>query len=412
MARFTHIGIFLLCGLAISRPAGALTLSEAVHLAWSESPQLKAQEELKQLSERDVRRRLLPNEPQATMARGDDGASASFGLALTVGLPGKAVALRTLDRVKAESQSSELRAKRHELARTTAQAFLDCASQKAAAVLARAALQDQEDLAAALKQMYEAGRAGQPDEISAELQLSQARSDLVAVDDKVAVACRKLHDMIDAKNPGENEVYPLPDDVDQGLLAELGPATADELRGRATVQVSDATDTAATWSQLPDVTVSAARNHYLTPTASPAGAGKDWTTTYGLSVTLPILFGSYEEVEARRTRGQAALDRGAAELALVQARSDVDDAARDFVRSRKRLAELHAQDLPLAEALYESTFSAYKSGKLGYAELVLARRTLSDLKGQEIALKAEIVAARLRCLDRCMAGAPNQPPKS
>ena len=36
----------------------------------------------------------------------------------------------------------------------------------------------------------------------------------------------------------------------------------------------------------------------------------------------------------------------------------------------------------------ESTFSAYRSGQLGYAELTLARKTLNDLRAQDIQLRS------------------------
>ena len=37
----------------------------------------------------------------------------------------------------------------------------------------------------------------------------------------------------------------------------------------------------------------------------------------------------------------------------------------------------------------ESTLSSYKSGRLGFAELVLARKTLSDVRAQEVELESK-----------------------
>jgi hypothetical protein len=55
----------------------------------------------------------------------------------------------------------------------------------------------------------------------------------------------------------------------------------------------------------------------------------------------------------------------------------------------------------MAEALMQSTLSSYKTGQLGFAELVLARKTLSDLRIQEVQMRGSVLLARLRCLDRC-----------
>jgi ribosomal protein L20 len=64
-------------------------------------------------------------------------------------------------------------------------------------------------------------------------------------------------------------------------------------------------------------------------------------------------------------------------------------------------SEIREKDIPLATALVESTYSAYKAGKLGFAELVLSRKTLSDLRLQDIQLRSAIVQNHLKCLNQC-----------
>src|SRR5262249_17736934 len=85
--------------------------------------------------------------------------------------------------------------------------------------------------------------------------------------------------------------------------------------------------------------------------------------------------------------------------------SDKRDGAREYRRTSRRLKELQSRDLSLAQALVESTLSAYRAGKLGFAELVLARKTLADLTVQEIQLRGNKILAHLRCLKACEEGA-------
>jgi outer membrane protein TolC len=55
----------------------------------------------------------------------------------------------------------------------------------------------------------------------------------------------------------------------------------------------------------------------------------------------------------------------------------------------------------MAETMVDSTLANYKAGKLGFSELILARRTWLDLKKEEVSLKQSLLNARLVCLTSC-----------
>jgi outer membrane protein TolC len=175
--------------------------------------------------------------------------------------------------------------------------------------------------------------------------------------------------------------------------------TADQARSEAGIELADANRSVAWWSQVPDLTLGITRSHYLYLPASPSG--KEWATTFSVGITVPLLFPFHETIEASRAKSQAMIDRNTAEIQKVQADSDRMDGASEYQRSLKRLKEIREKDLPLAEALVESTYSAYQTGKLGYAELVLSRRTLSDIQNQDIQLRVSVITAHLRCLNQC-----------
>jgi outer membrane protein TolC len=120
-----------------------------------------------------------------------------------------------------------------------------------------------------------------------------------------------------------------------------------------------------------------------------------------LGMNIPIFFGAHERIEAQRQKNQAIIEKKDAEVNLLNAQSDRILASRDYQSTHKRLEELRSKDLPLAEAMMESTNSSYKAGKLGFAELILARKTLADLRVQDIQLRRTLLSDRLRCLQNC-----------
>lgn len=365
----------------------------------SGSPQVTSQARLTDIARGDRYRRFWLNEPQFTYSNADDNNTEVFGVTLAIPFPGRLFASTQLDAAKARAQESELRAKRIEIAKMIAQAGLDCAVGREMANLQAAVLGDNETVSQSLRRLYEAGHATQAEKIGAELQVRQARLDLRTNEEKAETACRKFASLTEKSGAAAKSDVALPDDLDGETIALLGSEAPDQLRAQSAIETAELARSTALSTQLPDLTLAYNRNHYLLGQGSPNG--KDWTTTYSIAMTIPIFFFTKESVEISRTKAQALMDLNTAQVQKLSADSDVEDAAREFQRSRERLKELRAKDLALAEALVESTASAYRAGKLGYAELVLSRKTLSDLHSQDIQLRSAIVLARLRCLDRC-----------
>ncbi|MGZ3805525.1 MAG: TolC family protein [Pseudobdellovibrionaceae bacterium] len=383
-----------------SASESVLTLPEAINRLWNESSQLKAQKQQVELASVDRWRRYLINEPQFTYTNSDNNTAQSYGLQLTTSFPGKAFAMAKSDEVKSRSQIAEYSSKKYDLAKMLVQAYLDCAVAQETLDLQQKTVRDTDTLFHSLKMAYEMGHSTQAEKIGAELQARQAENDLVATQDKVEVLCKKLNTLLGDKEKQISAVK-VPEDLDAKILQELGSRTADQERSLAAIEQSQVTSDLAGWSQAPDLTFSVARNHYLYLPGSPSGA--EWTTNYGISLTLPLLFPFNERVEFHRARSQSLIDKATAEQQKIAADSDQLDGRREYERSRKRLKELRHKDFPLAMALVDSTYSAYKAGKLGFAELVMSRKTLVDLKMQEIQLRSSIVSARLRCLSQCEA---------
>ena len=380
----------------------AFHLEKAIHEAWSNSPQIRGQMVLEDLAKSDVRKRFLLNEPTAQFTNTDDNSGNSFGLSLVTSFPGKAFALHKLDVAKANGQKLETFAKRHELAKLVAQAYTDCASAQDSYKLQQLTSADLAAVAGTLKTLYETGHATQAEKIGGELSARSSANDMLTAANKQRVACAKLravYSNLGIEDQDAMNVATLPDDIDGTLVNELDGGTSDQARAEAALQLADASGKTAVWTQAPDLTFSVARNHYLLSSASPAG--KDWTTTFGVSVTLPIFFLFSENSEIKRAKAQARIDRNVAELSKISADSDLMDAREEYQRAKSRLHVLRSEDLSLAEVLVESTYSAYRAGKLGYAELVLSRKTLTDLRNEDIQLRVSLINSHLKCLNHC-----------
>ena len=401
---------FLLCIFCVTAVEAAtespVTLEGVLRNVWEHSPQLEGQEVQASLASGDRWRRFVFNEPQFLYSNSDDNTARTYGLSLTTSFPGKGFAFARLDAAKSRGQHAELLAKKYDLTKTVTQAYLDCAVAQETFDLQKQTSADLETVFQTLKALYETGHSTQAEKIGSELLARQAKLDLTTAGDKQEVLCKKLDLIIPTAVSSQKYLFEfsgkkarLPDDLDPGIISELGPMTADQNRAVSAVDLSVATAFTSGWSQLPDLTFNFNRNHYTYLPGSPSG--KEWTTTYGVSVTLPILFPFHETVEAKRTRSQALIDQNSAEIQKVSALSDRADGAKEYQRSMERLQELRSKDLALAEALVESTYSAYRAGKLGYAELVLSRKTLTEIRTQDIQLRSSIVNSHLKCLDQC-----------
>jgi outer membrane protein TolC len=383
----------LFCPLLGAAEPSKLTLREAIERMWRDSPITRELEAQVTLAEKDVWRRFLPNEPQISYQEDESDRSKEYGLSLTMGFPGKAFVYAKVDRAALRKQKVELVARKQELAVLVTRAYVECAAAQATIQIREKALGDIETFLQTLK-----ARRGvtQSERLSLELETRQVRRDLLESRDQREVGCKKFVDIV---HGGEKEIPPLslPDDLDRLILGEMGSANADELRAGAAIDYASATYSVASWSQMPDLVLSYGRK--TLPAAD--GSGSPFYNVYGISLTLPLFYPFHESVESRRAKSQAILDRSSAELEKVQIGADRLEAAKTFVRNRNILRDIRSKDLPTGQALLESSYSAYRAGQLGYAEMALSRKTLTDLRLKDVELRSLILNARLKCLDVC-----------
>ena len=373
--------------------SGALTLDEAVRIEWQQTPVLKAQEKLYQISLSDIWRKYLPGEPQVQLNSGDNGSSFSYGASIT--LPLKAALMNDLSSLQAGQQRAELDAKKFELAGLAASAYLDCAVQAALIKQQKITIADLDTLDQSLKKRFKDGFTGLSDSLGSELQLRDAKIELEDMNDKFFIAKENLRRLLELTNQLPDD-FTLDDDIAPGLLDEIGSDTADHERAQADVLLAQANFKTALWQQLPDLSLSGSWNSYPYLPASPSGKPNSWSFSAGIAI--PLLYPLLESVEAERTKNQAVLDQAAAKSRMIQAELDKTDAALEYSRSRKLLKELREKEIPMAEMLVSATFSDYINGKVGFAELMQSRKTLMDIQSREIQLRASTILCHLRAI--------------
>lgn len=384
--------------LALVRPASALTLEDSTQQYLSKATQVKAAEEQVSLARGDRWRRFTPNEPQFQYSSLDNNASQSYGVSLPLAFPGKGIAYTALDSAKLEGAKNELAAKRYEAVRVAIQFYTDCAGAKSSADILKETVGDLSTLSNSIQQLYESGHSSQAERIGLELQMRQVQADYQATLDRTKSSCAKLAKALETDEASVSDLD-IPDDLPKSILDILGEQTADRARASSSFNLAQANLDLAAWSQLPDINLGVSKNHYLASMASPNG--EEWTTTYFLSMNIPIFLFFNEYPEYKRIKAQNRIEKQNAELQILNSSIDEQQAAKEYQRSKNRLKEIQNRDMPLAQTLVDSTFSAYKLGKLGFAELISSRKTLLDIKNQDIQLRLAIINARLRCLNRC-----------
>lgn len=392
---------FIILLLTLVSLAEANTLEEVIRTAWGKDNLIKAQETKISAADLDKWVRFLPNNPNLTYSNADNSSWHIFGGTLDVGIPGRAFAMRKLDTARYEVEKSELSAKKNELAQFILDRYSDCAAGKELLKVLTSATTEFESLTRALTARYETGQTTQAERIAMELQYRQAKIEYDAIVDNSANACAKFRELSERYELTLDEgALQLPDDFEAATLSEMGPASADYIRSNNDLRLADARYQTASWEVLPNISLGFYRQYYSRVVASPI-IPVQWTTTYSVSVNFPLFYWFYNRNDLQKLRAENMIIERRAQMKKTQSEVDINNARKLFSRNRRILSKLRQHDLPMAETMVDSTLANYKAGKLGFSELILARRTWLDLKKEEVSLKQSLLNARLVCLTSC-----------
>ncbi len=389
--------------LSLSGTVNASVLSQLISQSWNEDDFIRAQENKIKAAELDRFARYLPNNPTIQYADSDNHSWKTYGATLVMGLPGKAFVMSGMDRAVLKAETSEISAKKNELARLIFSTYSECSSSAEIIDVLEEATQELGTLERTITARYESGQSTQSERIGIQLQLRQAMIELGDAKDKAQVACFKLRQIVkDWKNPfdvNEKDIT-LPDDLEDSLISSMGHRSPDVIRSENDVNLARAKMDVAVWENLPDISLSFYRNYYRQIEASPI-VPIAWTSTFVVSMNIPLFYSFYNGNDIKKQRANAMIAERRAYMSKLEAEKNASKAARDFKRNRGVLERLRKHDLPMSEVMVDSTLASYKAGRLGFSELILAKRTWLDLKKEEINLKLSLLNNRLICLQDC-----------
>jgi outer membrane protein TolC len=382
--------------------AHASLLEQTIETSWKKDAFISSQETRISAAHLSKFARFLPNNPQVTFTNADNASWRTYGITLDVGIPGKAIALSHLDSKIYDAEKREMSAKKNELAQFILGQFTSCAASSELLGVMEEATLSLETLFKTITARYEMGQATQAERIGIELQHRQALIEFNRARDESGVACTKFKEILsryDIEGASEKD-FILPDDLSNSLLSHLGSMNVELIRSKNLADVSRATSESAIWANLPDITFGYYRNYYRVVASSPI-VPVQWTNSFMVSVNLPLFYYFYNRNELRRNRAELMITERRAEMAKLQSEQAMANARNEYQRNRKVLTKLRMHDLPMAETMVDSTLAAYKSGKLGFSELILSKRTWIDLRKEEVNLKQSLLTARLNCLSMC-----------
>lgn len=392
------LAIILLMLVLPTERSCALSLEAYIREVWKSSSQLGSRSAQIDMSVNDRWRRFTPNEPQLWFISQDNNGWQQAGLNLLVPFPGRSFLMMGVDSDRESASRHRWAATKLDLAESATQVFLECAAAHQSRAIQQKNVSDLQTFSRTMDKLYERGHSTQAETLAAKLQLRQQESELALSESRLRSVCAKVEAYL-PQSRSEVIAPELPDDLSTEFRGELGSEPADVLKAYVSIQEAKAQDSASIWKQLPDITLSAFQNIYYVGGASPVG--KPLTYSVQATMTLPLFFLFNEVPETRRERSEATVQRDQGEIALRLARTSQKQAAAEYRRISTRLQELRTEDIPMAEAMMESSFSAYRAGRLGFAELMISRRLYNDLRTQRLQLQVTRIELGLKCLDMC-----------
>jgi outer membrane protein TolC len=390
------IAVFTVVTTALAAPK---TLEEVLQSRLSTASEFTS--DLDKVASRNRVRAWLPTSPQVSYTNSDNNTWKSWTISTKFPIPFKALYRDEAEVRRRGYLQAQNSFTKQELLRETIEIYLECSVPTEMAHLMEQAWGDQKVVSSISNSLYAAGSVPQADRVAAELLARQLEAQVRMHRDQGTNACIRWEKWADEDNREEDPGYVVPNNVSDQVLTNLG-LSSDRYRDMTNLKLlSISIDKEKLWSKyVPDLDLSWSRNNYFNLIKS-GGPPIKFTQTWMVGITIPITFPFYDNTEYRQERSELGLDKMDAELEKNHSEKKWLQAKNDWMRASSRLKEIWGKDLALAEVLVESSLASYRAGKVGYADLVLARRTKLDLKVEEVQLKAQRLIAKSVCLTEC-----------
>ncbi len=385
--------IFSIRVAAAQDPGGVLTLEEAAALALERSPEMEVfRAEIRASEARVMQAGLRPN-PEAALELEDFAGSGAFSgagemqstlaLSSVIELGGKRARRREAASAERDLVAQDYELKRIDVIAAVTERFIAVVGVQERLALARETTALEEAELEIVRQRVEAGRTSSLEERKAAVALARGRLEQERAERELVAARTSLAatwgDTVATFDRADADLFALGPVPPIDTLLVRAADSPEAVRWAAEKQLREAEVRLAHAQRVPDPTV---------------GAGVRWlegpdehSLVAGVAVPLPFFDrnqGGRAESEAWQARSEAA--RGAAEhrrrAALLGFHQVLANAQREVTTTRQEI-------LPEAEEALRIADQGYREGRFSYLDLADARRTVLDLRRQQIVAAME-----------------------
>lgn len=345
-------------------------------------------------------RHLLFNNPTLVFNSNDDGATYQYGIGLPVGFPGKVVAQYNANDAEVKAARVDRLRARQSMTFKAAEDILNCLENREKVTAMAQSLKDAQDQYDFLKEQYTRGFVSHTEFILAELQLNQLQYDDELLKSKSFELCQ-----VAESTYGITAEIKMPEHILPPAQSwDFGEGTLEQKQLKSDTITLEAKKKTLYWEQLPDLNLTFLRNNYKLISASPYQnelEPRAWTSSFGVSVTIPLFWPFDENLQIKAKRAEYLTELEEKQRDSRNALADMKQMKVEFKKGISRLDVILKKELPLAERLKSYSLQNFRTGKISFAELVLARKTALETRLQKIDLNSKLILLAIRCGGDC-----------
>jgi outer membrane protein, heavy metal efflux system len=373
---------------AMLEPKGILTLSDAMSLSLTHSLALSADRyELRAGEVRSIRAKVLPNPhlglevenlPSSRSSSGADDTETTLRLSQVIELGGKRSARIAEARLANDLAAWDYEVRRLDVLAETARNFIEVVAAQERLALAKESTKLAEAELGAVKERVNAARASVVEQRRADIAVARAKIEEEHAEHVLLSARKALAAAWGSEDPvfssARADFYARRRPESFGsLMARIG-SNPDLARFAGEISLREAQLRMARTMRIPNVTVTAGLRQFASENA--------WAGVFGVSVPLPFFDRGQADIqEALRLQGKS---EALGKAIRVQLAVKLFETYQELVHAVTELDIMTKEILPAAREVMTATEDGYRQGRFSYLELADARRSLIDLRRQNI----------------------------
>ncbi len=382
-----------------------LTLEEAIRVALESSPELKASEARVDAAAGRAYQAKKWTNPELQMSadewpvtgggRGFADSIQTIGIAQTLPFPGKKSLDKQIGGAGVKASEAELALRRTEVVRDVKAGFSRVLASERLVEVSTQLVAVAQSSAVAARKRVEAGAAAYQEQLRAEVQLVQARTELREFERELATARQALITVLGRPDLREAQLF--------GTLSERPRPALVEKKGeefltghpsvraaRASVGRAELEYRRARLEPYPDVTASLS--------GGKLGETDQGIIQLGFSFPVPII----DRSKGKQQEARANLRVAEAELHVVQQQllREWANAQKRYRTAAEQVAGYREEALPKADEALRLVRTGFEEGKFGFIDLVDTQRTTAEVRlaYQQRLLELNIAEAEVEAL--------------